>query len=555
MIELAIAIIGLIILAPILLFIGISKEGSYEIYNGGSDKIDYDYLKIMIKRIEGKTFQPIYEYDQLKSVKYPGQDAILKMGCHNGQRKLLLTEIEFFSKSPNFIIYIGSAPNEHMPILLEMFPTYKFLLIDPNYHTFDSDYKYVYMNVDVISQRTLKNVKRDLDGRDTRRYNNAKRLLNVKFLNGSTHNVVDNKKDDMDNIKKNVDYKTIISSLLDGNDRIYIIQDYMTPELARHLTLSLKHAKNPEFGFVSDIRTNMFNPAGPVDIDYVWNDGLQLIFLKTMKPTVSMLKFHPPLRYSDDNSVKDFVEGKLQNDIISADLEYIKKEYKLDMIKGYQIDKHMYLSNTTIYLQAWAPKSSTESRLIITSEDIDKPLINYDYNEWLNKYAYLKYIRGYAYFDHYKYFSHLPLANVSRLDGCFDCMLETIILSDYLMESSNIKLNIPKIMKWLSNKQNATNVSKLWQKINNKSLYPVDQKGIHGYIRSPTKNIHYYEYNENGEIFEIDNKMNKSKVYDYIDGKLIPVNGYKLNIMDSYTEKDRDLEKLAFNVKRSIDNW
>lgn len=555
MIELAIAIIGLIILAPILLFIGISKEGSYEMYNGGSDKTDYDYLKIMIKRIEGKTLVPIYEYDQLDSIKYPGQTPVLKMGCHNGQRKLLLTEIEFFSKSPNFIIYIGSAPNEHMPILLEMFPTYKFLLIDPNYHTFDSDYKYVYMNVDVIGQRTVKNVKRDLDGRDQRRYNNAKRLLNVKFLNGSTHNVVDNKKDDMDNIKKNVDYKTIISSLLDGNDRIYIIQDYMTPELARRLTLSLKHAKNPEFGFVSDIRTNMFNPKGPVDIDYIWNDGLQLIFLKTMKPTVSMLKFHPPLRYPDDTSVKDFAEGKLKNDIISADLEYIKKEYGLDVIKGYQMDKHMYLSNTTIYLQAWAPKSSTESRLIITSEDIDKPLINYDYNEWLDKYTYLKYIRGYAYFDHYKYFSHIPSANISKLDGCFDCMLETIILSDYLMESSNIKLNIPKIMEWLSNKQNATNVSKLWQKINNKSLYPVDQKGIHGYIRSPTKNIHYYEYNENGEILEIDNKMNKSKVYDYIDGKLIPVNGYKLYIMDSYTEKDRDLEKLAFNVKRSIDNW
>lgn len=58
--------------------------------------------------------------------------------CHNGQRKLLFTEIEFLSivakehkLSDCLVLYIGAAEGYHIPILHRMFPDVKFLLIDP----------------------------------------------------------------------------------------------------------------------------------------------------------------------------------------------------------------------------------------------------------------------------------------------------------------------------------------------------------------------------------------------------------------------------------------
>ena len=61
---------------------------------------------------------------------------VAKGGIHWGQRKLLLSEIDFFTHhlEPNeyaVVYYIGAAPFEHGTILLEMFPTLTFVLCDP----------------------------------------------------------------------------------------------------------------------------------------------------------------------------------------------------------------------------------------------------------------------------------------------------------------------------------------------------------------------------------------------------------------------------------------
>lgn len=64
---------------------------------------------------------------------------------HIGQRKLLLSEIEFLtrviknskqvgkesSKFQYSMLYIGAAPGQHIPILSDMFPEVKFILYDP----------------------------------------------------------------------------------------------------------------------------------------------------------------------------------------------------------------------------------------------------------------------------------------------------------------------------------------------------------------------------------------------------------------------------------------
>jgi hypothetical protein len=505
----------------------------------GGEESDLEFLKTIYDDVEGKTLDPIYNYNDLRTFSCNENYNVLKLGCHNGQRKLLLTEIEFLSKSPKLVIYAGSAPNEHMPILLDMFPEHKFLLIDPNYHTFDHDYKYVYINPSVIGDKTIAGIKKDLSN-DGRRRRNAIRLTKAKFIDGSEHDVTQL----VDNVEIEVN-PNLIEIIQNNKDRVYIIQDYMTPKLIEKITKSLKKAGNPKIGFISDIRTNLF-ASGPLDIDCLWNDGLQFVAVKSMRPTVSMLKFHPPLRYSDDNSVTEFVEGKISSDIVKDDLKMFLKNYKLDLISNYNDGKHMYFANTAIYLQAWAPKTSTEARLIIAEGDIDKPLVNYDYNEWWDKFRYLKYLRGYAYFSHYAYFKE------DKWDGCFDCMLETIILADYLMKSNSIKLDTSSIMKWLLKSTNSELVIKLREMIDKSLLYPIDRKGIHGHIKGPPDDLHFYEFQQKFNIVnEINSKLERKKAYAYKDKKLFPINGYKLSLMHGYVEKSDDLSKLASNINKS----
>ena len=56
------------------------------------------------------------------------------MCVHLGQRKLLLTEVNFLTNHGDLstnIIYIGAAPGHHIPFLSELFPNHNFYLYDP----------------------------------------------------------------------------------------------------------------------------------------------------------------------------------------------------------------------------------------------------------------------------------------------------------------------------------------------------------------------------------------------------------------------------------------
>lgn len=67
----------------------------------------------------------------------------LRSTIHNGQRKLLMTELYFLSKYYNefkddenvVMIYAGSAPGTHIQYLSELFPQIQFILVDPNNFT------------------------------------------------------------------------------------------------------------------------------------------------------------------------------------------------------------------------------------------------------------------------------------------------------------------------------------------------------------------------------------------------------------------------------------
>lgn len=58
----------------------------------------------------------------------------LKNIIHQGQRKLLLSEIEFLTLYHHLaktVLYVGSAAGFHLPLLSNLFPEHKFILYDP----------------------------------------------------------------------------------------------------------------------------------------------------------------------------------------------------------------------------------------------------------------------------------------------------------------------------------------------------------------------------------------------------------------------------------------
>lgn len=72
--------------------------------------------------------------DKAKQWKYSEIDELLKSTLHLGQRKLLLSEIDFltdFSKKGDVVIYAGASPGNHIAILVDMFPDLEYICIDP----------------------------------------------------------------------------------------------------------------------------------------------------------------------------------------------------------------------------------------------------------------------------------------------------------------------------------------------------------------------------------------------------------------------------------------
>ena len=67
----------------------------------------------------------------------PSSDAPVEKGLHFGQRKLLFSEIEFLTAicsakvDDAIVVYAGAANGSHLPFLFGMFPSIKFVLIDP----------------------------------------------------------------------------------------------------------------------------------------------------------------------------------------------------------------------------------------------------------------------------------------------------------------------------------------------------------------------------------------------------------------------------------------
>jgi len=354
-----------------------------------------------IKTIDWKNInnEPIKYFKQI-SMELPYYKYMELPNCHLGQRKLLLCEIMFYNILPkdSIIIYSGSAAGIHTPVMLELYPTFKFIFIDPNYHRMDYDYHYIYKNESVIDKDNKAYVKKRTKTEDQTKV----------FANGFSYDIYDNKSH---------------GSLEDFNiklfekSKVWVIQDYMTPELARSL---YKMLFNETLYHVSDIRSTMFEKDRPTDADILHNSALQILVHKELKPKLAYLKFVMPpyMRRRDE------VIPKIEKH------EYLLKckELGYDFIDSYNNGTMPYFEGE-IFIQPWAPTTSSELRVLVDQPDLVKAIKFYNILECRKKMIFYNIFRCFiptkGFNMKYKKLGY---------DACNDCALE-IKLLEHLCKS------------------------------------------------------------------------------------------------------------------------
>lgn len=228
----------------------------------------------------------------------------------------------------------------------------------------------------------------------------------------------------VDDISKMEDNK-IVDYVSSCKNKIYALKRYFNNKLAN----ILKSLDN--IYFISDIRT-VHDESEVTDAIIIWNNAQQYNWLHILEPTASLLKFRCP--YFEDGSVDKIEEDKIK----MFDLEYAKK-YDVDFLGDYRNRKIRYF-DAPIYLQAYAPIRSTETRLYV--KDIDK-LKEYDQKEYEEKMQYYNFIlRNYGTFENDNIMKEIGF------DMCNDCSIENQVWKEYNKKIK--KIDIKKCIEKLT---------------------------------------------------------------------------------------------------------
>ena len=369
-------------------------------------KYQKDYIKYLCEDIN-KEFEPIETFDDIpRQLPYQNGAKLIKPQVHIGQRKLFLTELQFltkmsaeFEKKIIYCIYAGAAPSNKTHYLSQLFPHIKFILIDPN--KFD------------IKLPNLKSHRSEPHNDIIHLYYDYPTQSNI-YKKGEN----DNKKEsDMsDNERKK--YLDFIKST---NYKIYIIEDYMTDNYSE-LFKELDHF------FISDIRSNMSDDGHPTEFDIYWNSSMMFNWISILQPEYSMLKFRP--LYSGEKNILEYKEM----DSFKVSLKY-GINFKSDIKKKiYQMPK------STLYLQTWAGKTSSELRMWIKKSDLSN-IVKYDCTKIENQLFYFNNInRGLCYHKNSNYDESLHFCY------CNDCALENKIWDEYIALPNNQYISIKDLI-------------------------------------------------------------------------------------------------------------
>ena len=356
----------------------------------------------LIKNTFNKKFKPLITFDDIDNkLKYESINSnIPNFGLHIGQRKLLLSEVQFLNNNTQkYCIYPGSAPSHKTHFLSKLFPDVKFILIDPNIF----EIKIVETNI-IFRKYKHKDIVSLYNGFPTQSYT-------YSSIQNKQNKIIENM-----NVKETND---IINFIKKTDYKIYIIEDFMTNKLASILK------QLGQCNFISDIRSNV-NNTFPVDFDIIWNRSMVHNWISILKPEISMIKFRIPYY----NEKENFNKYKFATETFNTSKNL--KNGSIDFIKNYNT-KVFKISKATLYLQAWSGRTSTEMRGWIKRNDIDN-IVEYNINTIEDTLFYYNNISRLAYHDNKFANKNLHFCN------CNDCAIESTIWQDYI--NNIVKKNI-----------------------------------------------------------------------------------------------------------------
>lgn len=351
-----------------------------QIINAQASKMDpklkTQFAELFTEAYADADAPPIVTLDDIKHSMPYADVSVFRTATHIGQRKLFLTELQFLvdavpAGQQCVCVYAGAAPSNHTGYLAALFPHVKFLLVDPN----------------PFEVREAKPIMLAARGGPPIDQATADKL---------------------------------VAEALAGSERIYIINDLMTMEIAR----ACRQIPHDQLYFVSDIRTNATDGAKEPDtVDILWNLSQQYNWMSCMRPRWSMLKFRHPF-YAEPVEV---FERKHSQAPYAADFA-MSKEYGIDFVENHKTQTLVYWAGT-VNLQAFPGQSSTETRLITEAKETHNWGPPADYENRLFYYNSVE-----------RCFRHHINDNADRalgFDHCNDCALENHLWKKYIAYSGD----------------------------------------------------------------------------------------------------------------------
>lgn len=380
-----------------------------------------------------------------------------QISIHNGQRKLFLAELQYLNEKVGkdevaFVVYAGAAPSESRYILAQLYPNIKFIMVDPaefniQYAEDNINYKSTtsYDLSNPIHQKVvyLKEIDKNSKG--------AVGVGKLAKLGADKHKNV---------IVPDFDSADLVNTIVNSSANMFIIEDFYTVSISERLKGIRAYGK---VHFWSDIRTNS-GEEHPIDFDILWNNSQQFMWIDALKPNSAMLKFRTIWFNEDDNTLDMFnykehlekfadyknslVKNKNYPDLIN---EYIKSR---DITRTNVEDRYMYCYDGDIYLQTWAPVSSTETRLWVNFDKFTngEPVFK--------KYSIADYEDAFFYLNNRirndkVYFKNDNADKSLFFDHCIDCARENKLFSEYLIKqgitnSDDISKTVKTFVKMLN---------------------------------------------------------------------------------------------------------
>lgn len=390
---------------------------SLEIANFDKINITKDKLEEIIKDSLERGYNGFDSVNKLEDkLDYADEyDYMFKPNVYNPHRRDLLNDLRFLNKNikfandntkKHFIIYVGSS--YHIYELSKYYPNIRFIVIYP-------DNQLIY-NTDLINISSESN-----------------------NFECPKHNYKNSKQDkifELDDIE-------LLNKLLPSDIRIYLIKEVCTLGLLltikdilptdsilyliSNISIPAIDDNNNENQLQKELRFEYYNTQNNdykfiklLDTEYSW--------IKNFRFESSMINFRLP--YDDKPNITTNLINK-DNELLNSDLKFIPGE-ELKFISG------------KLYLEPWAGKSSTRSKMVIRKENIDNITI-FKLDDYLGLMNYYNSIDRFI----SKHNNEKKLYEYGYCK-CNDCFIEIKILKEYLSRNLEYiieEFNIPKKYK------------------------------------------------------------------------------------------------------------